>query len=87
MRRMSKTRRILITNDDGIDSPGIIRLAETARQYGEVFVVAPAGQCSAMSQRLTLYNESFIRIFSFPGSTADSTPGSTSPIQALAVPA
>ncbi len=57
MRRMSKTKRILITNDDGIDSPGIIRLAETARQYGEVFVVAPAGQCSAMSQRLTLYNE------------------------------
>ena len=54
---MSKTRRILITNDDGIDAPGISLLADAAKQFGNVFVFAPASQCSAMSQRLTLYDE------------------------------
>lgn len=48
---------ILISNDDGIHAPGIIRLAEAAKQFGNVTVVAPAGQCSAMSQKLTIYSE------------------------------
>lgn len=47
-------RKILITNDDGIDSDGIIRLAEAAKKYGEVWVVAPDGQRSAMSHSITL---------------------------------
>ncbi len=33
--------RILIANDDGVYSPGICALAETAQQFGEVRVVAP----------------------------------------------
>lgn len=33
--------RILITNDDGIYSPGIAALAEVARAFGDVRVVAP----------------------------------------------
>ena len=48
---------ILISNDDGIHAPGIIRLAQAAKQFGNVTVVAPAGQCSAMSQKLTIYSE------------------------------
>ncbi len=52
-----KNRTILVTNDDGIDSPGLIRLAEIAKEFGTVFVFAPSSQCSAMSQRLTLYYE------------------------------
>ena len=56
-----RKRRILVTNDDGIDAPGIALLAETARGLGEVWVVAPASQCSAMSQRLTLHHEMEIR--------------------------
>jgi len=47
-------RKILITNDDGISSDGIIRLAETATKYGEVWVVAPDDQRSAMSHSITL---------------------------------
>ena len=47
-------RKILITNDDGIDSDGIIRLAEAAKQFGEVYVVAPDSQRSAMSHSITL---------------------------------
>jgi len=33
--------RILVANDDGIYSPGIAALAEVAREFGEVRVVAP----------------------------------------------
>lgn len=47
--------KILISNDDGIEAPGIIRLARAAAKLGEVTVVAPAGQCSGMSQKLTLF--------------------------------
>lgn len=46
--------RILITNDDGIESDGMIRLARAAKEFGEVWVVAPDGQRSAMSHSITL---------------------------------
>jgi len=45
---------ILIVNDDSISAPGIAVLAKVAAQFGEVTVVAPAEQCSALSQKLTL---------------------------------
>lgn len=47
-------KRILITNDDGIDAQGIIRLAKAAMKYGEVWVVAPESQRSAASHSITL---------------------------------
>lgn len=47
-------RKILITNDDGIGSNGIIRLAAAAVKYGEVWVVAPESQRSAASHSITL---------------------------------
>ncbi len=45
---------ILITNDDGINANGIIRLAREAVKYGNVWVVAPHEQKSAASHSLTL---------------------------------
>ena len=33
--------RILVSNDDGVYSPGIRVLAEVATEYGEVRIVAP----------------------------------------------
>ena len=36
--------RILLTNDDGIDSPGLLAAAETLSALGEVTVVAPRHQ-------------------------------------------
>lgn len=48
--------RILITNDDGIESDGIVRLAHVAREFGEVWVVAPESQRSAASHSITLHN-------------------------------
>ena len=46
--------KILIVNDDSIDAPGIAVLARAATQLGDVWVAAPAEQCSALSQKLTL---------------------------------
>lgn len=47
-------KKILITNDDGIDADGIVRLARAATEFGEVWVVAPDSQRSAMSHSVTL---------------------------------
>ena len=46
--------KILVVNDDSIHAPGIVLLAKAAMELGEVTVVAPANQCSAMSQRITI---------------------------------
>ena len=47
--------KILVTNDDGIDAPGIARLAACASKLGNVMVVAPRTQCSGMSHHITLH--------------------------------
>jgi 5'-nucleotidase len=48
--------RILVTNDDGVESPGIIHLGESLRELGDVTVVAPDGDRSAISHRVTFNN-------------------------------
>lgn len=48
--------RILVTNDDGIHAPGIIALAEALRGIGEVTVVAPDRERSAVGHALTLHH-------------------------------
>ena len=58
--------RILVVNDDGINAEGIRYLAETARQFGEVWVVAPDSQCSAMSQKITVNGPLVVKPVSFP---------------------
>jgi len=45
--------RILVTNDDGIYSPGIASLASVASQFGEVTVVAPDVEQSSMGHAVT----------------------------------
>lgn len=45
--------RILISNDDGIYSPGILALAEAAAQFGEVRIVAPDVEQSSMGAAIT----------------------------------
>jgi 5'-nucleotidase len=46
---------ILVTNDDGVHSPGILVLAEQLATLGEVVVVAPDRERSAVSHALTLH--------------------------------
>lgn len=43
---MSATPEILVTNDDGIDSDGIIALARAMEPHGTVTIVAPDGEYS-----------------------------------------
>lgn len=57
---------ILITNDDGINAQGIAVLARAAAQFGQVTVVAPARQCSAMSHRITLGRPLRLETAAFP---------------------
>lgn len=38
--------RLLVTNDDGIDSPGLHVLAQRMTEFGEVIVFAPSGEYS-----------------------------------------
>lgn len=45
--------KILIINDDGIYSPGILALAEVASEFGEVKVLAPNMEQSSMSHAIT----------------------------------
>jgi 5'-nucleotidase len=45
--------RILVTNDDGIYSPGIATLAEVAAAFGDVRIVAPDVEMSAQGHAIT----------------------------------
>ena len=60
---MIEMRRILITNDDGIDAEGLLKLVKAAKDFGEVWVVAPDGQRSSTSHCITLHN--YIDIFPY----------------------
>src|SRR5690242_21130088 len=46
--------RILLTNDDGIHSDGLIKLEEALKELGDVYVVAPTSEMSGASHSLTL---------------------------------
>src|SRR3954451_9284954 len=45
--------RILVSNDDGIYSPGIAALAQIASKFGDVRVVAPDVEQSSASHAIT----------------------------------
>ncbi len=69
---------ILITNDDGINAIGIRLLAQWAKNYGEVTVVAPKSEQSAKSHAIQIAHPMEIKKVPFmDGVTAysvDSTP-------------
>jgi 5'-nucleotidase len=46
--------RILVSNDDGVHSPGLHALARVAQRYGGVRIVAPDVEQSAMSHAITV---------------------------------
>jgi len=47
---------IFITNDDGIDAPGINTLISIAKEFGKIIVVTPDGEKSGMSHAVTVKN-------------------------------
>jgi len=46
--------KILVSNDDGIFSPGLVALAEVASQFGDVLIFAPDFEQSAVSHAITI---------------------------------
>ena len=59
-------KHILITNDDGIHSSGIIRLAEAAASFGKVTVIAPEKERSALSHSISIHSPIDFRPYVFP---------------------
>lgn len=56
-------KTILVTNDDGYESEGLIALVEALKPYGQVTVVAPSSEKSACGHSLTLQHPlSFISV-------------------------
>jgi len=47
---------ILVTNDDGIESPGLMAIAQSLSGLGQVVVVAPDRERSAVGHSLTLHS-------------------------------
>lgn len=55
MAKKQEKKLILVTNDDGIRSAGIRKLAAALKKVGDVYVVAPDRERSAASHSLTLH--------------------------------
>lgn len=51
---MEKRPLILVTNDDGINAPGIRALIEVMNEIGDVYVVAPDSPQSGMGHAITI---------------------------------
>ena len=72
-----KLPRILITNDDGIDAPGLLALEEVAGELAdEVWIVAPDHDQSGISHALSIHHPLRVtkrgeRRFSVSGTPAD----------------
>jgi len=70
--------KILVTNDDGIYSSGIYALWDVAREFGDVTLVAPNMQKSAVGHGITIANPLYVREIDrgngFKGSAVSGTP-------------
>jgi 5'-nucleotidase len=67
---------ILVTNDDGVHSPGIIALYRAMKDLGDAYIVAPDRERSAAGHSLTMHRplraeEIRERVFSLNGTPTD----------------
>jgi len=67
-------RLILLTNDDGLWSPGLETLARVAARFGRVVTVAPDRNRSAISSALSLHNILRLQELSGERYACDGTP-------------
>jgi 5'-nucleotidase len=61
MPRTKRRKIILLTNDDGIDAPGLALLHNGVKDLGDVYVIAPATNRSAASHSFTLRRPMVVR--------------------------
>ena len=77
--------RILVSNDDGIYSPGIAALAEVASEFGTVRVVAPDQERSSTGHAITASRPLSYRVTNIQGLTAYRVNGTPADCVALGV--
>jgi len=65
---------ILVTNDDGIHSPGLLALSKVMEELGDVYIVAPDRERSAVSHSLTLHRPLKIEMLREKVYSIDGTP-------------
>ena len=86
---MTPSPNILVTNDDGIHSRGIFRLWETMEEIGNVTVVAPDTEKSAVGHAITISDpiriQEFIKNGGFRGFSVDGTPADCVKIAGTAI--
>lgn len=67
---MKKKPKILVTNDDGIDAPGIRHLWNAVKGIGEIAIVAPTSEKSGSGVGLTLKQPLTIQPVKWDGETS-----------------
>ena len=65
---------ILLSNDDGIQSEGLVALEEKLRNIGEIYIVAPDRAQSSMSHALTLHRPLRVNVLGQRRLAVDGTP-------------
>lgn len=79
-------KHILVTNDDGISSPGLLALAQSLRKFGKVTVVAPDHNWSASGHVKTMHRPLRVKEVALAdGTTAYASDGAPSDCVALAL--
>ena len=75
---------ILVTNDDGINAPGIRALIEVMNELGDVFVVAPDSPQSGMGHAITVNDAIYFNeIKSKPGEPQQEFSSSGTPVDCV----
>ena len=67
---MQKKPYILITNDDGIEAPGLFALYQAICNFAEVVIIAPASEQSGVGAGISLRNPLQIQSVIWPTNTA-----------------
>lgn len=77
-KKKSKKPNILVSNDDGIDALGIVKLVEELKKIANVYVSAPLRQQSAVGHAITMYYplraKKFFKDGKFFGMAVEGTP-------------
>ena len=83
---MEKTIHILVTNDDGVNAPGLLALAQAMRSLGKVTVLAPDHNWSASGHVKTMHRPIRVKeTVLADGSEAYTSDGAPSDCVALAL--
>ncbi len=82
---MPKKPLILVTNDDGINAPGIRALIEVMSEIGDVVVVAPDSPQSAMGHAITINSTLYINKISKENATIEEYSCSGTPVDCVKI--